>query len=279
MRVSLVRAAIVVQAALMSCTAVVAHGSLTMEMYASALNGVPITPTKLVQVSHVGDVVTMQVRAVVTGSDPTKYQLFKAASGSILSTGALKGDISSNVVASILKATSWSRGFSQDLDADGDLDLGSNDPQAAQHYIAYRSFDYLGPNSTDSFGNAVFSPGFEAFPTTPSTSHTYFATQRVNFTVTAMGLDTAVNFRPRLAGASAAWSTNGTEVVTITDEGDLVRSYNVGLPSDSNNDYFAGAPVIVTSVPEPAIVGLAGFAILHGNRRRSRAGHVLVPRD
>src|SRR3954451_9201281 len=92
-----------VQSALIASASVFAHGSLTMEMYASALNGVPIAPTKLVQVSHVGDVVTLQVRAVVTGSSSARYQVLHAASGSILSTGEIKGDISSNVVQAVFR--------------------------------------------------------------------------------------------------------------------------------------------------------------------------------
>src|SRR3954468_8929152 len=116
MRLKRTASLMLVQSAIIGSTSVLAYGSLTMEMYASALNGVPIAPTKLVQVSHIGDIVTLQVRAVVTGLDPTKYQLLQSASGSILSTGALKGNISSNFVATAFRGTAWSPGLLQDLD-------------------------------------------------------------------------------------------------------------------------------------------------------------------
>jgi hypothetical protein len=251
-----------------------AQGALMMDVYATFVNGNPIAPTKTVtQALAVGSTVTVEVRAVVTGTDATKFQAIQSASGSILSTGGgMRGNLldSAHFIQAPFLANSSSTGLSQDLDGDGDLDLGSNDNLNAANFVAYRANELLGPRSTTATGVSVWESGFAAFPTTAGTSHTYFTTTFADFVVTAVGDGaTTLNFRPRLVSTAATWSENATEVITAIKGGNKI-TYSGGTLGDPLTQFTAGAPVVIGGgiVPEPASLGVLGLAGLFAARRR-----------
>src|SRR5215213_8892061 len=84
-----------------------------------------LTNTKSATAS-VGDTLTLKVYAVVTGSDANgANDGVQNAQGSFLSTGGMKGTLSASLINPFI-AVSSQAGSAADLDADGDLDVGSN---------------------------------------------------------------------------------------------------------------------------------------------------------
>jgi hypothetical protein len=86
---------------------------------------------KAIDVTQVGQVVNMEVWAVITGSNATgSDDGFQSVAGSFLSTssnsGAVLGNMSS-VVLSPFTSSGAQSGVPADLDGDGDQDVGSND--------------------------------------------------------------------------------------------------------------------------------------------------------
>src|SRR5688572_20856130 len=84
---------------------------------------------KDVTVTHVGQTIQLEAWGVVTGSnDVITDDGLQSAMGSFLSSagGAVLGDLSATRVAPF-NALGSQEGRIQDLDGDGDLDVGSND--------------------------------------------------------------------------------------------------------------------------------------------------------
>src|SRR2546421_2820911 len=98
---------------------------------------------KTVNVTSVGQVVNLDVWAIVTGSDSTAVNdAFQWAHGSFLSTdvggGAAGGDFSASV-ASPFNAAAAFNGTQTDLGGGGGLDVGGNDNSQPNNYFISRA--------------------------------------------------------------------------------------------------------------------------------------------
>src|SRR6266550_1620005 len=98
---------------------------------------------KTVNIASVGQVVNLDVWAIVTGSDSTAVNdAFQWAHGSFLSTdvggGAAGGTLSASA-ASPFNAAAAANGTQTDLDGDGDLDVGSNDNSQPDNFFVARA--------------------------------------------------------------------------------------------------------------------------------------------
>jgi hypothetical protein len=156
--------------------------------------------------------------------------------GSFLSSagGAVLGNLSATRVAPF-NALGSTDGKIQDLDSDGDLDVGSEGTVASDYFNAR--------SSTMTFGS---DPG--------PTGAAQFKLADLTFTVTQIvdpGGTTEVNFRPRPGSLRAIWREDDTP-------------YNSG-----NNTFAAGAPVVVTVQQQPpATISGSVFIDENGNGRR-----------
>jgi Ca2+-binding RTX toxin-like protein len=180
---------------------------------------------KAVTVSSVGQVVDLNVWAVVTAGDTdAANDAFQWAHGSFLSSdvggGAAAGTLAATV-ANNFAAETASNGAGVDLDGDGDLDVGSNNNAVADGFFVARSG-----------GSAVGGSG--AAP-----ARILIGT--VKFTVTSLksGTSTEIKFRPRDNVLVAGW----------------YEDFN--FKNSETGSYLAGAPVVVTkavaSVPTAAL--------------------------
>jgi len=259
-------------AAMGMCTA--ANAALTIDVRALSINGVNIsganTP-KSITAANVGDVVTFGVYADVTGTNPAKFQTLQSFSGSFLSSGgATRGNmVPAPIRIAPFNASSSSVGLAQDLDGDGDLDIGSNNDSDAANFFADRAAVLTGPHSTDANGNTVFTTAGTA-PTSIANG-TEYRVGTLRLTLTAGGTATSVNFRTRIAGTAATWSEDADEISNVDpDSGITSISYSGGT---QGTVFAAGLPVLVSAVgggttPEPATLSLAGLAGLAMVRRR-----------
>jgi len=248
-----------------------ADAALTIDVRALQINGANISgqnTAKEIKVVNVGDVITFGVYADVTGSNPAKFQTLQSFSGSFLSSG---GTTFGNMVPAASRtppfnASSSSVGLAQDLDGDGDLDIGSNNDADAANFFADRAANLTGPSSTDANGNSVFTQA--GTQPTPIAGGTEYRVGTLRMTVTALGLtQTAVNFRPRVAGTAATWAEDADQISTVDpDTGATIITYSGGTQGTA---FLAGTPVLVGGVPEPmslSLVGLAGLAVVRRRR-------------
>jgi len=230
-----------------------ANAALNIDIRATGLNGgaLPAGATsKNVPSVIAGDVVSFDIFAVITGANTTNNDdKFVSVAGSWKSTGTLKGTLLANVVRSttdpdtgeILVAqfdgNGWSVGFQQDLDGDGDLDVGSNVDSDANNFWAARF--------------ALAPAGSVAGSSTPTTGG-----KRIGFgtfTVTnATGL-TLVNFDGRNASTAANYFQDGQTIQEAAQDGVLPLTIGQG-----------GGGI----TPEPAALSLLGLAGLGIVRRR-----------
>ena len=177
---------------------------------------------KEVAVTHVGQQVQLEAWGVVTGVNDVTDEAMQSAMGSFLSSagGAALGDLSVTRVAPFNYLGSQP-GRVQDLDADGDLDIGgANTTNAGDYYNARAQFmQFTGEPLPDG------QPGGQ------------FKLADVTFTVTQLLSTTAtteVNFQPRpnsLPGFHAIWR-----------EDDTPKNPRTGT-------YAAGTPVLLTVTP------------------------------
>jgi len=250
-----------------------ANAALTIDVRALQINGVNISGSnapKDVKVVN-GDVVTFGVYADVTGSNPAKFQTLQSFSGSFLSSGGTtRGNMTpAPVRIAPFNAASSSVGLAQDLDGDGDLDIGSNNDADAANFFADRAAVLTGPHSTDANGASVFG----AFTPTPISGGlgTEYRVGTLRLTITTPGTATLVNFRPRVAGTAATWSEDADETTTFDPDANGGAGANIVTYSGGTQGtaFLAGGPVSVAgAVPEPMSLSLAGLAGLALVRRR-----------
>ena len=171
-----------------------ASASLVIDMRAVSTTAGHVLDAKTVFFTGtVGDTVTMEAHGRIFGNNqnPNDEGLISVA-GSFLST---TGDLAGNLIA---KRNFWftgvggSNGLVQDLDGDGDLDVGSNNNASAANFFAARTNHTPEPV----FGDDLV-----------------FGT--VTWTYTGGGgFDTSVNFRPRISGTAASWFEDGSQITS-----------------------------------------------------------------
>jgi hypothetical protein len=205
-----------------------AHAGLMMDLRAVALNGVPMAPTKQVLVGP-GDVLTLDLFAVITGTNGLNDEATQNMHGSLRSSGTLLGNLSGGRVAPFNAAGSQD-GSQQDIDGDTDLDIGApaGAPSAGDGYFIARS-DVLTDGVTIS----------------PNTEEVRVGT--FNWTVTGTSGDYFLNFVRRTNASGGNIST-----AAVWREDGLAKNPTL-------SPYTVGAPVVM---PEPAGVAVAAIASL-----------------
>jgi len=243
-----------------------ANAGLLIDVRAVTLNGstnlgAGNSPKAMVNV-HVGDTIGLRVLADVTGSDQTKFQCLQSLSGSFLSSG---GGTQGNLVlapAGLIQPFNVipsSVGQATDLDGDGDLDIGSNNPSDPTGYWAIRAETLTGPHSTFTSGEVIWRPEFPPTPIPGGTEYT--VTDNLRFVVTALGSPAAVNFRNRASNTGGLWAENANEVSTDNGDGTTAFGYTGGTTFTDTSNVLSGAPVTI-GVPEPAALSLASLSAL-----------------
>jgi hypothetical protein len=242
-------------AATIASTASVAQAILNIDLRATSVNGQPLqgsqTAKSIPQV-QVGDVITFDVLAIIVGTNAslTDDRIISAA-GSFLSTppgfttnmlGNLLGDVvptidhGGDTIVLGFDAFGASAGLQQDLDGDGDLDVGSNDHS----------------NTSDFWrGRFQVSNGISAGSLNPLTGgrRMGFGTFTITGGVAPDVSVTDITFIPRQSPTSARWHEDG-----VFKEG---QSVSIGSPIR-----------IGTFVPEPINVALIALVGLGFRRRR-----------
>ena len=194
-----------------------------------------------------GQVLTLDVLGVVTAGtagssdtalttgDPTSFGI-NDVTGSMVSTGIYSNDVAGNMTTTVLgpfQANGWQAGTAQDLNGDGNIDVGSNDSSQIEGYFFARH------GGIDTSG-------------TVSGSSMVIKLGTVVYTVTNLhgGGETDINFVPRPTTAtaiSADWY-DGVEY----DSGGSVGQY----ASDRNSSFVGGTPFVIKDTalnPAPVV--------------------------
>jgi len=132
-------AAATVAAIAFAATAAPADAGLMIDLRATAINGSPTPAGGMHDIDvHPGDVVSVQIVAVVSGTNNVNDEAFQAIHGSIRSgNGGLLVDMSQSAVVAPFNGAGSQGGSAVDSDGDGDLDIGSppNGGVASTYFI------------------------------------------------------------------------------------------------------------------------------------------------
>jgi len=201
------------------------------------------TGGKSATVAHVGDVVTLNVYANVTGANATTLDdgianaFFSIESNS---SSGLNGNLSLVSLESDFSATSSSGGNVADLNGDGNLDVGSTNDFSATGWVFVR----------DSQMNLFTLEGVHQVLLG---SLTYTVTSGAAYPNSAT-INIVGRTRVSAAVLPTDWTEDGTEKIT-----------------DMGNTIPIGSPVTIVVAPEPASLSLLGPAacllIIHTRRK------------
>lgn len=223
----------------------VARADLTFNLRAVSVNGAALsgaqTPHSIPSVAA-GDLIAFDVFALVTGTDANfTNDKLTLADGSFRSTTVSGGGPLGNLKMDIVRAEldddgnivtpGWDRaassvGLQQDLDGDGDLDVGSNNDGNAANFwaVIHTSFP--------SGGNAGLPNGVKVG----------FGT----FTVTSPVLgSTLIRFDGRNAVTASGFTQDGTFISTATMDSTLLDS------------------ILVSAIPEPTSMTIVGAGLTY----------------
>jgi uncharacterized protein (DUF2141 family) len=197
--------------------------SLTIDLRVSGASN-----PKATTVSNVGQTLTIEEWATITGSTTatsSNDQVWDSY-GSVISTKSKSTSIDGNLSAATVTQYAYNQqdGKVQDLNGDGNLDVGSNSPSDVEDYVFVRSPNMPGTFSGDSVSYEL-------------------ATFTYTVTSLAQGGSTSINFvLPTAApggGYSAVWYQDGA-----------------GFNSSSDpTGYQVGAPIVIS---DPSIVPAVG---------------------
>jgi hypothetical protein len=227
----------------MSATIVCAD--LRVDLRATSVNGVALAGAQSehsIQGISSGDVIRFDVFAIVTGTDANlQNDKLKSICGSFKSSAVnatpnLLGTLKLGLVSDF-SANPSSVGLQQDLDSDGDLDVGSNLDSSAQNYWAVRheGFDL----DTD----------FDVPAGAPLGAKVGLG----SFTVGTASADSAalINFFGRNASTASFFRQDGVFTTSRT------------FDSPAQNG------ILISVVPEPGFIcaSIGGFGVAIGRRR------------
>ena len=220
-------------------------GSLTVELRAaSTTSGTVLDDKHVLFTGGPGDSVRMNIWGVVTGQvNGTQFDdWIDHFDGSFLSSaGGLRGDLRANLFFEWFGAFGFN-GTRQDLDGDGDLDVGSNDDSTFAHFFRAER-GQKAPNIP------VVQIGV------------------VTWTFTGGDGAALVNFRPRSAPDAAEWYVDGVR------HDPIVGPFVAGTPAEIQ---FVPEPSLAVHVVALAALvlgdrGMGGRCRSTGGRKRSRS--------
>jgi hypothetical protein len=228
-------------------TAARADAGLMVDLRAVTVNGVPVVDSNGKQVvAGYGDVVGIDVYVVVTGTNTLNDEALQDLGGSFRSTGGMRGDLSSALLAPF-NAIGSQPGLPVDADSDGDFDIGpaptATGPVAATQFFHVRS-------DTMTEGGVPVSSAAEEF-----------RVMALTFTAMENGPPTSVEFLRRL-------NPNGTNNLAYgvwKEDGGVRNATNTPITTSG----------VQIGIPEPAGVtlsGLAGLGLLARRRENVDRG-------
>jgi uncharacterized protein (DUF2141 family) len=206
---------------------------------------------KSANVSSVGQVINLEIWATAKGSDSSgANEALQIVVGSLLSTnvngGAANGTLKATTAPDFSFAGPKKNGMQADLDADGDLDIGSNDPTDADPFFAARD------SSLNSSG--LVSGNSQSWKIGTAT-----------FTVTSLKSTTGqTNLLFRGRTANQAWTSG------LWQEDDKIP-----LKTAVTSSYLNGSPLVLTrgnTPPPPTGASIAGNVFKDLNKNNVKDG-------
>lgn len=192
------------------------------------------TGGKTATIANVGDTVSLNIYADPQGADSNlTNEGFKSIFGKLVSgNGGLLGNLSLSLTSAFSGANSQA-GLVQDLDGDGDLDVGGTVTNTSANWVYART---------------------DLSPVAPGDR---FLIATATFTATSNLGSTSVNFLNRLPGSTnngdGNWREDGAPKADLTFSGGSIVS---------------GTPITISAVPEPTSLGLLGLSAIAALRRR-----------
>jgi Bacterial Ig domain len=189
--------------------------------------------SKSATVAAVGETLNLDVWATITGKNANPAQdALQDVFGSFLSTGVTTGDVAGNLVATNAApfgSTGAQPGVSQDLNGDGNKDVGSNDTTSSSAGGYF--FSHSGSLEFEAAGTAVG-------------GSLEFKIATLTYTVTNLnqGGETDITFRPRAGTGTfvgAVWDEDGTFA------NNLNNTVQGGAPFKISDPAIAPAPTAV----------------------------------